>query len=457
VDNAGNQSAQSATASTSTPACASSGGVCSWSVDMGGSTSSDSAYPARVVSDANGNVLMAGRYDGVVNFGGITLSSSAYTDDVFIAKYSAAGALQWAHGFGSTGSDVATGAAVDSSGNLVITGYFQGTVDFGNGPVTAAGSNSLFVAKYSAAGNWMWFDQVGNAFGNAVAVDGSGNVVVTGYYSGTVNFGGGSLSSINGGTDIFVAKYSSSGGYVWAKSYGGSSIDMAKAIAVDHSGNVVVTGYYQGTANFGGGSWTSAGGNDIFVAKYASADGSPIWAKTFGSTTSDYGYGVAVDGSDNVLVAGDFTGTVDFGGGAQTPSGGGDIFVAKYSSAGAYVWAEHFGGTSAYGSHANAVSADGNGNVLLTGWINDFVDFGGGPLTAATYSYDSFVTKVGSGGGYQWAKRAGTSFTDHGNSITADGSGNVLAVGDFATQADFGCGALNSPGAQDGYLVKLKP
>src|SRR5439155_6570795 len=124
---------------------------------------------------------------------------------------------------------------------------------------------------YSSAGNWMWFKQVANAFANAVAVDGSGNVLVTGYYSGTVNFGGGSLSSTNGGTDIFVAKYSSSGGYLWAKSYGGTGIDMAKAIAVDGSGNAVVTGYYQGTANYGGGSWTSAGGNDIFVAKYASA------------------------------------------------------------------------------------------------------------------------------------------------------------------------------------------
>jgi hypothetical protein len=400
---------------------------------------------------------MAGRYDGVVNFGGTTLSSSAYTDDVFIAKYSSGGALQWAHGFGSTGSDVATGAAVDGSGNLVIAGYFQGTVDFGNGPVTAAASNSLFVAKYSSAGNWMWFKQVANAFANAVAVDGSGNVLVTGYYSGTVNFGGGSLSSINGGTDIFVAKYSSSGGYQWAKSYGGTSIDMAKAIAVDGSGNAVVTGYYQGTANYGGGSWTSAGGNDIFVAKYASADGSPIWAKTLGSTAYDYGYGVAVDGSGNVWVAGDFMGPVNFGGGTLTPFGGGDMFLAKYSSGGGYLWANHFGGTSGYGSHANAVSVDGSGNVLLTGWINDYVNFGGGPLTASVFSYDAFVAKFNSAGAYQWAKRAGIDFTDHGNSLAADGSGNVLAVGDFANQADFGCGALNSPGGQDGYLTKFTP
>jgi len=424
---------------------------------MGGSTSSDSASPYGVKTDASGNVLMAGRYDGVVNFGGTTLSSYAYTDDVFIAKYSSTGILQWAHGFGSNGSDVATGAAVDSSGNLVVTGYFQGTVNFGNGPVTAAATYSLFVAKYSSAGNWMWFTQVGNAFANAVAVDGSGNVVVTGYYSGTVNFGGGALSSTNGGTDIFVAKYSSSGGNLWAKSYGGSSIDMAKAIAVDSSGNAVVIGYFQGTANYGGGSWTSAGGNDIFLAKYASSDGSPVWAQHFGGTGSDYGYGVAVDGSGNVWATGDFTGAVNFGGGSLTPFGGGDIFLAKYSSAGGYLWANHFGGTSGNGSHANAVSVDGNGNVLLTGWINDYVNFGGGPLTASVFSYDAFVAKFNSAGAYQWAKRAGIGFTDHGDSITADGSGNVIALGDFANQVDFGCGALNSPGGQDGYLAKITP
>ena len=135
----------------------------------------------------------------------------------------------------------------------------------------------------------------------------------------------------------------------------------------------------------------------------------------------------------------------------------GDIFLAKYDSSGNYRWANHFGGVSGFGSHANAVSADGNGNVLLTGWINDYVDFGGGPLTAPVFSYDAFVAKFDSAGAYQWAKRAGIDFTDHGDSITADRNGNVLALGDFANQVDFGCGPLDSPGGQDGYLVKLSP
>ena len=416
------------------------------------------AYVNSVATDSAGSVVIAGRYQGSVNFGGRTLSCATYSnDDVFVAKYSTNGSNQWARGFGSSGSDIANGVAVDSGGNVIVTGYFAGTVDFGGGPLSTSTSSSMFLAKYSPTGSYIWAQAFPGAFGTAVAVDGSDNVVVVGSYTGSTNFGGGTLSSVGGSTDVFVAKFSPTGGYLWAKSYGGSSTDLVKAVAVDSGGNVVVTGYFSGTsANFGAGSWTSAGATDIFVAKYGS-DGSSIWAKQLGGTGSDNGYGVSVDGSGNVLVAGDFTSTVDFGGGPLTPSGGGDIFLAKYSSTGAYQWAKHFGTPSPWGSHANGVRVDGSGNVLLTGWIVDYVDFGGGPLMAPSQTYDVFVAKFTPAGAYTWAKRAGTPYTDHGNALTIDGSGNVLSAGDFgAGQIDFGCGALNnSSGGQEGYVAKL--
>ena len=428
-----------------------------WSNQFGGSTAGDSAYVNGVASDSSGNLFVAGRYRGAVNFAGGALSSSAGSDDVFVAKYSAGGSYQWAQGFGSTGSDSAAGVAVDGSGNVVVAGSFQGTVNFGGGPLTATASNSMFVAKYSPTGGYLWAKALAGPVPYAVAVDGSGNVVVTGYYYGTVDFGGGAISSINGSTDIFVAKYSPNGSYLWAKSYGGTNTDMARAVAVDGNGNVVVAGYFWGTANFGGGSLTSFGSNDIFVAKYAS-DGSYVWAKQFGGTGADYAYGVAVDGAGNVLVAGTFANTVDFGGGALTAStSGGDIFLAKYTPSGGYLWAKHFGGTSAFGSVAYAVGVDSNGNPLLTGWINDFVNFGGGPLTAPLNSYDIFVAKFNSAGDYQWAKRAGAEGSDYGNSVAADSGGNVLVAGYFTTSADFGCGTLSSAGGVDGYAVKLSP
>jgi len=122
--------------------------------------------------------------------------------------------------------------------------------------------------------------------------------------------------------------------HLWSKRFGSTSFDQGYGVAVDDSGNVVVTGSFNGTVNFGGGGLNSAGSFDIFVAKFSGAEGSHLWSKRFGSTSDDWGRGVAVDGSGNAVVTGSFLGTVDFGGGGLS-SGGGyyDLFVAKFSGA----------------------------------------------------------------------------------------------------------------------------
>ena len=118
--------------------------------------------------------------------------------------------------------------------------------------------------------------------------------------------------------------------HLWSKRFGSTSFDQGYGVAVDDSGNVVVTGSFNGTVNFGGGGLNSAGSFDIFVAKFSGADGSHLWSKRFGSTYEDEGLGVAVDGSGNVVVTGYFWGTVDFGGGELTSAGSSDdIFVVK--------------------------------------------------------------------------------------------------------------------------------
>jgi hypothetical protein len=161
-------------------------------------------------------------------------------------------------------------------------------------------------------------------------VDGGGNVLVTGSFQGAVDFGGGPLTSA-GSTDIFVAKHSGTDGtHLWARRFGGASFDGASGVAVDGAGNVLVTGSFQGTVNLGGGPLTSAGSTDIFVAKHSGTDGTHLWARRFGGTSSDGGVpDVAVDGAGNVLVTGSFQGTVDFGGGPLTSAGISDIFVLR--------------------------------------------------------------------------------------------------------------------------------
>jgi Beta-propeller repeat len=183
---------------------------------------------------------------------------------------------------------------------------------------------------------------------------------------------------------------------LWAKRFGGPNSDTGEAIAVDANENVLATGGFQGTVDFGGGPLTSAGSGDVYVAKFAGVDGAHLWSKRFGSTGADGGTGVAVDGSGDVLATGGFQGTVDFGGGALRGAGYSDIFVAKYSGVdGAHLWSKRLGSSGVDGGIGIAV--DGSGNVLVMGFFDKTVNFGGGPLTSAG-DYDIFVAKYSGGG-----------------------------------------------------------
>ncbi|MDP6902744.1 MAG: SBBP repeat-containing protein, partial [Acidimicrobiales bacterium] len=169
--------------------------------------------------------------------------------------------------FGGTGVDEGQSVAVDGSGNVYTTGYFQNTVDFGAGNVTSAGSFDVFVTKHNAAGAHQWTTTLGGTtsdVGYGVAVDGSGNVHVSGYFSGTVNFGAGNVTSA-GNYDVFVTKLNSSGAHQWTTTLGGTGTDVGYGVAVDGSGNVYTAGYFNGTVNFGAGNVTPAGNNDVFV------------------------------------------------------------------------------------------------------------------------------------------------------------------------------------------------
>ena len=225
--------------------------------------------------------------------------------------------------------------AVDGSGNVHVTGHFNGTVNFGAGLVASAGASDVFVSKLNSSGAHQWtttFAGTGHADGLGVAVDGSGNVHVTGSFRGTVDFGAGDVASA-GDLDVSVTKLNSSGAHQWTTTFGGTGNDRAYVVAVDGSGNVHVTGYFSGTVDFGAGDVTSAGATDGFVTKLNSS-GAHQWTTTLGGTGNDYGWGVAVDGSSNVHVTGHFDGTVDFGAGDVASAGNYDGFVVKLDSAG---------------------------------------------------------------------------------------------------------------------------
>ncbi len=129
--------------------------------------------------------------------------------------------------------------------------------------------------------------------GVAVAVDNLGNTLLIGDFAGAVDFGGGALTSA-GQTDVFVAKLDSAGAFVWAKRFGDNQAQNGRGIAVDGAGNVFITGSFASKIDFGGGALTTAGGTDVFVAKF-DPDGNHLWSKRFGDAQAAERKAVAVD------------------------------------------------------------------------------------------------------------------------------------------------------------------
>jgi hypothetical protein len=421
-----------------------------------------------MVVDSSGASVVLGYLKGSVNFGGGTLTSAG-SGDIYLVKRASNGSHLWSQRFGGTGDDRPKGIAVDASGNISITGYFRDTVSFGGGSLTAAPSTSSgFVAKYSSTGGHLWSKRLSTGSspdaGYGIAMDGGGNVIVGAQLIGTSDYGGGPLTTA-GGYDIVLVKYSATGAYLWAKRIGGANAESVASLAADQTtGEIVAVGNFDGSTDFGAGTLRTAGGSDVFVAKYSSS-GAAVWSRRWGSTGADQASSVAIDRLGNVAVTGTFTYNVDFGGGPITNTGdslSADIFLVKLSPAGLHLWSKGFGSSLSPGQAGYGVGFDGSDNVLLTGSMVALsapytVDFGGGPITGDGW-YNVFLAKFGSGGSYIWAKRyLGGGGNATGRAIAADSAGNVLATGDYEISENFGGTTLTSPGGSDTYLVKLAP
>lgn len=417
--------------------------------------------------DASGNVFITGEFSSQVDFdpgpGTVTLTSSGNAD-MFIAKYDASGNYLWAKGIGSSSSnDNGSSLTVDGSGNLYVTGYFQGTVDFdpgaGTAELTNIGWDDIFLAKYDASGNYVWAKVIGGTntdLAVSVSLDGSGNILLTGTFTGTVDFDPGSATTnltSGGQSDIFLAKYDASGNFVWAKRLGGTSTDNVSYLTTDGSGNIYITGNYNGTADFdpgaGSANLTTFNGNtDLYLAKY-NGSGEYVWAKSIGNSGSDCGVSISLDGSGNIHLTGYFQGTVDFDPGSGTSNltnvGGFDIFLAKYDNTGNHLWSKQLSGISL--EESTSIALDGNGNVYLTGYFSGTVDFDPGSGTTNLTSNggnDIFFAKYNVSGEYVWASAIGGTSTDCPNTISLDAGGNLYISGYFNQTVDFDPGSGTS-------------
>ncbi|MDI1450195.1 SBBP repeat-containing protein [Polyangium sp. 6x1] len=410
-----------------------------------------------VATDAQGNVIAVGQFVGTIDLGGGPLSSPNTVHDILVAKYDAQGNHLWSHRYGANGTDGARGVAVDSAGNIVVTGVFQSTVDFGGGPhVSVTGTSDVFVLKLSPVGGFMWsraYGAAGGDEGSAVAVDATGNVIVVGHYRNTVDFGGGAFTAA-GLDDHFVLKLDPAGAHVWSRSYGDANNQGMRGVATDASGAVYFTGLLEGTVNFGGGDLISLGTQDAMLVKLTAA-GQHQWSRRLGGIGNQIGNGVTVDGAGNVIVTGAAAGTVDYGGGDLTSAGSNDIFVAKYAGTGVFQWAKVFGDTG--DQTGFAVATDAQNNVVLAGRMTGSVNFGGASPIASLGGNDAFVAKLDALGAHVWSRRGGDNLEQQCRAVAVDGSGSVIVGGRFQGTLDLGTGFVSSAGANDGFVAKLLP
>jgi hypothetical protein len=401
--------------------------------------------------DASGNIFAVGSFEGTVDFGGGPLLSAGWFD-IFVVKFDPNGNHLWSQRFGDGSSQGARSAAIDGSGNVTVTGVFWGTADFGGGPLTAAGNGDVFLAKFDPTGNHIWSKRFGDPGTQEIArmaTDLPGNVLVTGGFQGTIDFGGGPLVSA-GDDDVFLAKFSPNGNHVWSRRFGGPEAQHGFCVAADISGNVFVAGSARGEVDFGGGVLVSEyDETDIVLAKF-DPNANHLWSKLFGAGS---GLAVATDGDENVILTGRFTRAVDFGGGALWSEGGGvDVFVAALDSNGNHCWSRGFGDW--YGQYGYGVAVSSDNDIVVTGGFEGAVDFGGDVLTSAGHD-DIFIAQFNATGNHSWSQRFGNWERQYGSSVAIDGSNNVVVVGTLTGATDFGAGPLVSAGEEDIFVAKF--
>lgn len=304
-----------------------------------------------ITTDDSGNVYSTGYFQSITDFdpgpGSYNLSALGY-EDVYVSK-------------------------LDSSGNMIWTKQL--------------GGNGTFLEEW----------------GNDILVDDSGNVYISGVHDYWADFDPGLGTFIFNSPGGFICKLNSAGNFAWAKHIERVPYWSSSSIALDNSNNVYITSSFSDTCttfNF-----ISAGGQDAFVAKYDSS-GNFIWAKQLGSPFDDYGLSLTVDDSANIFIKGEFGGTIDLDPGPSifnlTPTGSRDFFITKFDSSGNFIWGgqiEGESGLNGYYNDGSSLTSDATGSIYTTGSFSGVGDF---DISNGVFNMTSFgmsdvaIVKMGS-------------------------------------------------------------
>jgi hypothetical protein len=331
----------------------------------------------------------------------------------------------------------------DGAGGVVAAGTFTGTLDFGGGPlVNSGGAKEIFVARLDSAGNQVWSQQFGDGSSDAVvqalANDGPSAILLSGTYGPSIAFGGTTLTPAAGATngDFLAALDLGAGGPLWSKGLPSTSNILA---GVDGSQNILIAGAFSGSIDLGGGSLTSVGGTDIFVAGLDPM-GNHRWSKSFGSGSDDGLGAIAAIPTGGMLITGVGSDTIDFGGGAQPPNA---PFLVVFDGAGNQVWTKAFSGFA----EIEGVAADGSAGFVVGGAAIGDVGLGSTDIPPAGDGADLLVVKIDSAGNCLWARRSGDSSGASAYQVAVN-AGHTAAIAGMARtgSVDLGTGALSCNG-----------
>lgn len=456
-----------------------------------GGTSED--YGKDIVVDLEGSTIITGYFNMSVNFnpsGQAQNFLSKGKSDIFLVKYNSEGQFIWGFSIGGIGDDASNRVFADFMGNYYIAGYFSNTVDFDPSSRTAnktsKGGKDVFLAKYDYDGIFQWVVTFGGPLDDEatdVFVDILANTYITGFFSGKIDMDSSdgedsddTFTSTNQNYDIFVASYNELGDYNLGFILGGTGNDRGTGIRATINGDIIVSGNFENTLDFdltdNTYNLSSAGSSDFFIASYDFLNDLNFAFKFGGSGADNLSFGgIELDNDDNILLAGSFTGTVNFNPNGQaqlTAKGAYDGFLAKYSTSGTYIWAFNIGSTG--GDQVNRISVGSNNNIVIAGFFSGKTDFD--PSQNATYeltpkssgnSSDGFVAYYSSDGRFIWANGHGTAgtgtFLNNTTGVFISNIDVVQATGRFFGSADFytqnEVKKLNSNGNADIFIVKF--
>ena len=394
-----------------------------------------------VGADGEGRVFIAGSFFGNCSLGKTELSSSGGAD-ICVGCLSPGGDVLWFKRFGGAGTDHAFDVAADSKGNCLLTGMCGAEAQFDDVIPKTAASGDTFVAKLDPWGKVLWVQVTGGSAlsgGNEICCDAQDNVLVVSNAYGAMTIGQERFPRA-GGMSCLVLKYSSDGKPLWARQLAGSRRVMGRGIANDGDGNVLVAGEFIGTIRLGGLELTSADDQrDAFAAKY-DGNGELKWARRTGGAGDDYARGIGGDAKGNAYVAG-------------VAEGSRKLFLTKLNPHGEPLWTKDMPARRGEGCE---IEVDSSGNSYISGQFVRDIRIGDDRLTAQGHT-DMFVARFDADGNTVWTHHIPGDSAAANFAIALDKTGALTVAGSFSGALDFGGIKMRAVGGADSFIARMTP